>query len=375
MGRNADVPVERRLNRGLTPGPSRPERPPHVRVSERAARRPGRARRAYARWASPATTFTAAPDGGNSGALERRLIVFGFVLYVGVTSALLIVGGYFPSIDMLALGFFPIAMVMRRGRTFLADWVPFAIVLLAYEQFRGLAHQWNGKIHITDLIAAERLLFGTPVPTIRLQQWLHQPGQVGVFDVLATGLYFVHFVGVLALAFWLWLKAERRVYWRYVLAVIVLSYAGFATYALVPAMPPRLASAQGALPPLTDIFAYIVGEFSLFRPFFTVYRWIDPNPYAAMPSLHIAYPTLVFLVARRLWPQRWSWAFALYPVLMTFAVVYLGHHYIVDCVAGALYGWGALWLVWDAPRLARRFRVPWRSARREPTAFGEADAG
>lgn len=198
---------------------------------------------------------------------------------------------------------------------------------------------------------------------------------MGVFDVLATGLYFVHFVGVLALAFWLWLKAERRVYWRYVLAVIALSYAGFATYALVPAMPPRLASAQGALPPLTDIFAYTVGEFSLFRPFFTVYRWIDPNPYAAMPSLHIAYPTLVFLVARRLWPQRWSWAFALYPVLMTLAVVYLGHHYIVDCVAGALYGWAALWLVRDAPRIARRLRVPRRSARREPTAVGEADAG
>lgn len=170
MGRNSAVPVERQLNRGPIPSPSRPERPPRVRASERAARRPGRARRAYARWASPATTLTAAPDRGDSGALERRLIVFGFVLYVGVTSALLIVGGYFPSIDMLALGFFPIAMVMRRGRTFLADWVPFAIILLAYEQFRGLAHQWSGSIHITDLIAAERLLLGTPIPTIRLQQ-------------------------------------------------------------------------------------------------------------------------------------------------------------------------------------------------------------
>jgi len=122
-------------------------------------------------------------------------------------------------------------------------------------------------------------------------------------------------------------------------------------------MPPRLAAAQGALPPLTDIFAHTVGGFLFFRPFFSVYQWIDPNPYAAMPSLHIAYPTLVFVVARRLVPDRRSWLVALYPLLMTWAVVYLGHHYLVDCLAGAAYGWAAVWLVWDGPRFARRLRL------------------
>jgi membrane-associated phospholipid phosphatase len=308
--------------------------------------------------------------------MERRLIVFGFVLYVGITSALLIMGGYFPAIDMLAIAFFPIALVMRRGRTFLADWVPFAVVLLAYEQFRGLAHRWSGHVHIDYVITIERVLFGTPIPPIRFQQWLHQPGVVGFFDVVATALYFVHFVGVLALALWLWLRAERRVYWRYVLAVLLLSYAGFVTYALLPTMPPRLATAQGALPPLTDIFAYTVGNFVFFKPFFTVYQWIDPNPYAAMPSLHIAYPMLVFLVIRRLVPGRRAWLAALYPLTMTWAVVYLGHHYLVDCVAGALYAWAVVWIVWDGPRFARRLRFGGRAcAGREPDRIAAAPVG
>lgn len=318
-------------------------------------------RRASAVFASsePSTVEEALRAGRHgAGARERRLITLGFVAYVGVTSALLVVGGYFPSIDMLALFFFPIALVMRRGRTFLADWVPFAIVLLAYEQFRGLADSWSGHVHVENVIALERLFFGSPVPTLRLQRWFYEAGETGVLDVLATGLYFVHFVGVIGLAFWLWLRAERRVYWRYVLAVLALSYAGFATYALFPVMPPRLAAAQGALPPTADIFMLTVGDFVFFRPFFTVYQWIDPNPYAAMPSLHIAFPMLVFLVARRLYPGRRTWLLGAYPAAMTLAVVYLGHHYVVDCVAGALYAWAVVWLVWDAPRMVRRVRRP-----------------
>ncbi len=291
------------------------------------------------------------------GRTEWRLISVGFLIYLAVVTALLVVDGYFPTIDLLALAFFPLAIVMRRGKTFLADWIPFALLLLAYEEFRGLSLHWDGHIHVGDIASLERLLFGTPIPTVRLQHLLYVPGHVGPIDVFATGLYFVHFVGVLGLAFWLWLRHDRRTYWRYVLAVLVLSYLGFATYAIFPAMPPRLAYAQGAVQPLTDVFAYTVGHFVLFRPFFTVYQWIDPNPYAAMPSLHIGYPFLVFLVATRLWPGRWSWLTVLYPVLMTFAVVYMGEHYVVDCVAGSLYAMLSFWLVWDAPSAVRRWRA------------------
>lgn len=295
-----------------------------------------------------------APGSDHAGTTEWRLIAAGFVLYLTIVTVLLVIDGYFPTIDLLAVAFFPIALVLRRGRTFLADWIPFGFLLLAYEEFRGLAFQWNAHVHVGDIAGLEQRLFGSPLPTIRLQEALYHAGQVGAVDVLTTGLYFVHFVGVLGLAFWLWLRHDRRTYWRYVLAVLVLSYLGFATYAVFPSMPPRLAFGPGSLQPVVDVFAYTVGHFVLFKPFFTVYQMIDGNPYAAMPSLHIAYPFLVFLVAVRLWPGRWAWLTALYPLAMTFAVVYLGEHYVVDCIAGALYASAAFWLVWDAPGVLRR---------------------
>jgi membrane-associated phospholipid phosphatase len=298
----------------------------------------------------------AGPALAAGGEREWRLIAVGFVAYLAVVTVLLVVDGYFPTIDLLAIAFFPLAIYVRRGKTFLADWVPFALLLLAYEEFRGLAFKFETHVHVQDVANLERWLFGSPIPTVRLQQWLYTPGHVGPIDVITTALYFLHFVGVLGLAFWLWMRHDRKTYWRYILAVLALSYVGFATYALFPAMPPRLAYAEGAVAPLTDIFAYTVGHFVLFKPFFTVYQLIDPNPYAAMPSLHIGYPMLVFLVARRVWRSPWTWLVALYPLAMTFAVVYLGQHYLIDCVVGAIYAELCFWLVWDAPALLGRLR-------------------
>jgi membrane-associated phospholipid phosphatase len=287
------------------------------------------------------------------GEVERWIILAGFAVYLVVVTGALVIGGYFPSIDLLALAFFPVAILMRRGSTFLADWVPFAIVLLAYEQFRGMADHWNGTVHVENVIAVERFLFGDPIPTVRLQQWFYEAGQTSWLDISMTAVYMVHFAGVLGLAFWLWLRRDRRVYWRYVLALLLLSYLGFATYALFPVAPPRFAAAWGHLPPVADVFMDNFSTLVIFQPFFTVYQWIDPNPFAAMPSLHIGYPVLFVAALQRIVSARWTWLLWLYPVVMTFAVVYLGHHYVVDALAGAIYAWVSLWIVWDAPGLVR----------------------
>src|SRR5712691_3337314 len=78
------------------------------------------------------------------------LITGGFAVYLAVVTALLIVDGYFPTVDLLAIAFFPVAVLLRRGKSFLADWIPLVIVLLAYETFRGIASHWYGEVHASD---------------------------------------------------------------------------------------------------------------------------------------------------------------------------------------------------------------------------------
>lgn len=71
--------------------------------------------------------------------------------------------------------------------------------------------------------------------------------------------------------------------------------------------------------------------------FSEVYANLSPNAVAAVPSLHSAYPLLfvMFLVRAFGWRRMW-WTYV-YPISMWIGVVYLGEHYAVDVILGALY--------------------------------------
>ena len=64
-----------------------------------------------------------------------------------------------------------------------------------------------------------------------------------------------------------------------------------------------------------------------------LYGSISGNPVAAFPSLHSAYPLLAFLFARTRWPRA-SLILLVWAAAIWFSVVYLGHHYVIDVVAG-----------------------------------------
>ena len=84
-----------------------------------------------------------------------RLIVAGFVIYLAVVTGFIIAHGRFPTVDYLAPAMFLLALFMGRGRSFIVDWAPFVVILLAYVQARGLADELAHNVHDTDLIALE----------------------------------------------------------------------------------------------------------------------------------------------------------------------------------------------------------------------------
>ena len=59
------------------------------------------------------------------------------------------------------------------------------------------------------------------------------------------------------------------------------------------------------------------------------------NVFAAMPSLHSAYPVLCFLYGLRLKSFWLNSFFFIFMVGVWFAAVYTRHHYLVDVLAGA----------------------------------------
>jgi hypothetical protein len=88
------------------------------------------------------------------------------------------------------------------------------------------------------------------------------------------------------------------------------------------------------------------------------------NPYAAVPSMHIAFALMIGLPLAQLVRSRAARGFwAGYPLLMAFVIIVTANHFIIDAVLGALTaGAGAF----AAHRLARARPAAW--------AFREARA-
>ena len=245
---------------------------------------------------------------------------------------------------------------LRRWlRGVIRDWLPFGLVLFAYDLMRGYADSFFAP-HVEPQLRADELLFGGAVPTVWLQDHLWAgPERLGWVDYASWVVYLTHFFATFVVAAVLWLIA-RRLFRRYAAMVCVLALAGFVTYALFPAVPPWMASAQGRLEDTDRIVRFVssevpIGHFGALWESGARYA----NDVAAVPSLHAAYAMLIAIFFWRLARWRWRIVLAAYPLAMAFALVYTAEHYVSDVLAGWLYALLAAVLV-DA--VARRRARP-----------------
>jgi membrane-associated phospholipid phosphatase len=226
----------------------------------------------------------------------------------------------------VALALLVVAAAMGRGKQFIFDFVPFLLLFFAYEVMRGFAAKTGFAPH--DLSGAERFLVFGHLPTLDLQRALYDPRQVHLLDVAAISLYFMHFVLPVAVGFIFWLGGREH-YWRFVAALLLMSFLAFVTYLFFPSTPPWLQFPH-QVHKITDETIVKLGISYYTSPLYTN---LDPNRYAAFPSLHAAYPTLAVVFA---WRRYRLLAIGLlaWSAGVWFSVVYLGEHYVVDVLCG-----------------------------------------
>lgn len=277
--------------------------------------------------------------------------------YLAVVSGLMIWRGVSVSPDYLLLLMVPVAVASGRFLRFVGDWVPFIALFLAYEAMRGLASKTGIAPHVGDLASAERWLFGGRVPSAVLQSSLHTSPVGGALDYFATVVYFCHFAVPLTVGLVIWL-VDRTQFLRYTTALLGMALFAFVIFLLVPTAPPWYANDHGAISGVHKILHDTLP--SAVSPY---YASLNPNPVAAMPSLHMAFPVLSLFALVGVW-RRGGWVFAVWCVFVFFSVVYLGEHYAVDALAGMVLA-GLTWLVMMrvvVPRVAALRRPLLRSA-------------
>jgi membrane-associated phospholipid phosphatase len=231
--------------------------------------------------------------------------------------------------------------IRRGGRE---RWLFFYVAgIFVYTILRAFANNGGFAIRADYVIAIEQLLFFGSVPSVELQRELFTPREVGLIDVLATGVHWSFFLVPHAAFAFVWFRRPELVS-RFAGTALLMLYIGLMLFWLVPTVPPWLASRQGDL-----VYAFRVMDFVTDGIETGVYTSLyetlaEPNPVAAVPSIHMAWTFHVLLFARDFAPKLW-WPLAGYNLVMAFSLVYLAEHYVFDVLMGVAVASFAVWTI------------------------------
>jgi hypothetical protein len=241
-----------------------------------------------------------------------------------------------PLVLLLALAAILRWHTRRTGRAPRLRWLPkggsdalvqlslFVMADILYETVRGIAESnpavafSNARV-IVDLEQSTGLFFEQG-----LQAWAM--GQRVLIDMANFMYVNSHFVMTTGALVWLYLRHNERFYFVRNMFMVAMGLA-LVGYVLMPTAPPRFFPELG----FVDTIAYYVNvkhDSGLVALFF--------NPYAAVPSMHVAFALMIsvpalLVVRHRIAKVLWG----LYPLLVTFVVIVTGNHWFMDAVAGA----------------------------------------
>jgi len=286
----------------------------------------------------------------------KGYVLIGVVVYFVLINQVIRVR---PDHIFLALLFISLLFGRERSKKFVVDWSPFVLFWVAYDMMRGIVDNLRGYVHTIAPYRWEHALFswafGGQIPSFYFQDWqLAWDGTVlkGLFDASGGLFYTLHFGLPLLLGWVFWHTLdERDNFYRFAWTLTVLNFSALATFLAFPTAPPWYVFHEGfAQPPPTSYWGLGAGSLinvdrMLKMKFFqTLWGGFNPNHFAAIPSLHGAYPVVVsFFTYKRF--RRYPVALALYPLGVWFSAVYLNQHYIVDLLIGTAYAAAAYLLV------------------------------
>ena len=135
-----------------------------------------------------------------------------------------------------------------------------------------------------------------------------------------------HFMLTTGFLVWLYLFRNDSFYFVRNMFMVAMALA-LIRYALVPTAPPRMFPEAGFVDTIND-FSSVNHDSALVKIFV--------NPYAAMPSMHIAFALMIAIPACSSPAHCGAGVWGAYPLLVLWVVVVTGNHFWFDAAVGAL---------------------------------------
>jgi membrane-associated phospholipid phosphatase len=230
------------------------------------------------------------------------------------------------------------------------QWLLFAGAYYLYRIVRGLVdgHPNIAYQHARDIVNFERGLHS--FVEVDVQRWAIDHS---IFIHVANWMYVnSHFLVTTTFLIWLYIARNHAYYFVRNMFMVAMGFA-LIGYVAFPAAPPRFLPEWGFQDTVADFFGNAASQSAS----------VLYNPYAAVPSMHVAFALMIAvpaiqLVRRRAFKIAWSF----YPLLVTFVVISTGNHFWLDAALGAMVAAASAFLARDAFGRVRPEAWAWRTA-------------
>jgi len=233
----------------------------------------------------------------------------------------------------------------------------FVVADLLYETVRGVAEGREAAAFanaraIVDIEKATGTFFEPGFQSALMDtRWLVDAANFAYMNT--------HFVITTAFLVWLYLFRNDAFYFVRNMFMVAMGLA-LIGYTLLPTAPPRLLAEYGFVDTITA-YSQVNHDSALVSIFV--------NPYAAVPSMHMAFSLLIaipaFLVVRNR-AARVLWA--VYPAMVFFVIIVTANHFWLDAAAGALVAGASALAARTVLGRLRPAAWSWRAAPGEPAA-------
>jgi len=229
--------------------------------------------------------------------------------------------GFVPT--LFFLGAVPVIAYLGSSREMAKYWVSFISILLSYEALQGIAAPLAASDGIFAIYNVDRMIWG-----FNLTGWIQTSLNSPAMTAVTAFLYTLHFPLIIATSLIIW-YAKRELFGRYVTAMVLTSYASLVTFVLLATAPPWY---QGVA---TNLYqsAYVS---ILPQGVISIQSLVEADKFAAFPSLHAAY-VIIFSYFMIKLDRRLALVAIPITVGVLFSTLYLGQHYLIDLIGGAVY--------------------------------------
>jgi hypothetical protein len=222
-------------------------------------------------------------------------------------------------------------------RKFITGFSVFIIFWILFDSMKAFPNYLYNTVHIGSLYHAEKSLFA-----IHFQNQVITPNEfwqqhTHTFLDIISGIFYLCWVPVPMIFAGYLFFTDRKQFMHFSLTFLFVNIIGFIIYYVYPAAPPWYVQHYGF-----KFIAHTPGNTAGLQRFddffhagiFNALYAKSSNVFAAMPSLHSAYPliTLYYGIKNRL--GKINILFAVIMVGIWFAAIYSSHHYVLDVLAG-----------------------------------------